>query len=151
MIRNLELFRMVNGRLDYSEVDFRHESSPELSCKKPDSIDIKLSCVNIRYFGDRYSFVRPYKFEKVYPAVRVFTNRYQEKIVKRSYRIYFNNPHEKENECSGVVVLNWFQNVKFFLYRFINWFRGKDNLLWATNILVIITNIIILLISHGNH
>ena len=143
MIRNIKLYQIHNGCIDYNDERARRLcGSPVLNSQRPESIDIGLKYVNIHFEGNKYSYARPYTIEKVYPAKRE-QNSKKEVIERNAFRLSFNNPHNDESLFSPIISLSKKQNITFQSYRLFRWLCIKENLLWITNIIVLICSIIV--------
>ena len=144
-ITGVELYKLTNNNhINYHEYESMEEansSSPYSTT--PFKADIKLDELIVHFKGDEYSFARTYSYKQIYPAKRT-ENGKTEVIERRCYMLTFNNPHDAENPVSRVVVLTCLQNLKFGIFRGWRWIRKKENLLWITNIIILILNIVAL-------
>ena len=148
MIRNIKLYPNAKGKPDITgynaiinAIREKKISVVEISAI-PLIINISMNHIDIFFGLEEYSFARIYSIEKAFPP-ELLEDEKKEIIRQRCYRITFKNPRNDENLYSGFIILNKNQNLTIKLFRFIRWFRYKENLLWLINILVLLLNIII--------
>lgn len=141
MIKNISLYNLAGGRLDKAYHQFMKEIDNTFQASIPLFVDLTFNKIVIHFKKSDFSYARPYSYEKSYIA-KVVENRHTETFESYCYQITFNNPRDSEKSVSFYIRLTRIQNICFCIMRLMRWFRNKQNVLWLTNIIVLLLSII---------